>query len=338
MRQELRRMVRNESYDAQPVPALNSEAIDFRAASELFAPSRKLTVGDLESLRLVTKHQKRLVPTNGGILLFGSQREALLPDAWIQVGRFARTTRTRILDSREIHDYPAVVIPFAVEFVKKHALRSFRIEGVRREEQWNIPLPAVREAITNAVVHADYSQRGAPIRVLIFDDRVEMENPGLLPFGLTMEDIQNGVSKLRNRVIGRVFKELGLIEQWGSGICRMIDTCRENGLPAPELLEIGTHFRVIFRLEKASQAVVDSIENRIPLAAIRAGNGLSTKQVAETVAFSTRSARTRLKALIEKGLIVEVSSSITDPKRIYLPLQRTGHLETNPEEREGRKG
>jgi len=102
--------------------------------------------------------------------------------------------------------------------VRKHALRSFRIEGVRRDEQWSIPLPAVREAVINAVTHSDYSQIGAPIRVSVFDDRVEVESPGLLPFGLTVDDILRGVSRLRNRVLGRVFKELGLIEQWGSGV------------------------------------------------------------------------------------------------------------------------
>jgi hypothetical protein len=105
------------------------------------------------------------------------------------------------------------------------------------------------------------------IRVLVFDDRVEVENPGLLSFGLTVDDIQNGVSKLRNRVIGRVFRELGLIERWGGGIPRMIDTCRENGLPAPDLQEIGTHFRVTFRLQSVSRAVVDPVGSRI-LAAI----------------------------------------------------------------------
>jgi predicted HTH transcriptional regulator len=265
------------------------------------------------------------------MLLFGVRREALFPDAWIQVGRFAGSTKTRIIDSGEIHQYPAVAIPLAVEFVKKHAQRSFKIEDVRRKEQWSIPLAAVREAVANAVTHADYSQRGAPIRVLVFDDRVEVESPGLLPFGLTVEDIQNGVSKLRNRVIGRVFKELGLVEQWGSGIRRMIDTCRENGLPAPELLEIGTHFRVTFRLQKVSPAVVDSMESRI-LAALMAGDGMSTRQVAEAVALSSRSARTRLKALVEKGLIVEVGSSPTDPKRVYLLVKSNGQNDTEPEE------
>ena len=83
----------------------------------------------------------------------------------------------------------------------------------------------------------------------VFDEKIEVESPGLLPFGLTIDDILRGVSKLRNRVIGRVFKELGLIEQWGSGIGRMIDACREHGLPAPEFEEVGTHFRVTLRLQ-----------------------------------------------------------------------------------------
>jgi ATP-dependent DNA helicase RecG len=49
----------------------------------------------------------------------------------------------------------------------------------------------------NAIVHMDYAQQGSPVRVAMFDDRIEVDNPGLLPFGLTIEDIRRGVSKLR---------------------------------------------------------------------------------------------------------------------------------------------
>jgi predicted HTH transcriptional regulator len=129
--------------------------------------------------------------------------------------------------------------------VQKHLSREAVIAGPRRVDRWKVPLVALREAIINAIVHADYAERGAPIRVAVFDDRVEVENPGILPLGLTSEDIRKGVSKLRNRVIGRVFHELGLIEQWGSGIQRMTAACQEAGLPAPVLEEIGTHFRVV---------------------------------------------------------------------------------------------
>lgn len=60
---------------------------------------------------------------------------------------------------------------------------------MRRTDRWSVPPAALREAIVNAVVHADYAERGAPIRVAVYDDRIEIENPGILPLGLTLEDI-----------------------------------------------------------------------------------------------------------------------------------------------------
>ena len=140
---------------------------------------------------------------------------------------------------------------------------------MRRKERWNLPPVAVREAMINAVAHADYAQRSAPLRVSIFDDRLEIENPGLLPFGLTVDDLAHGISKLRNRVIGRVFHALGLIEQWGSGIQRMTTACREAGLAAPRFEEIATRFRVtIFTaqvdaptLDDTDQAIVDALSD-----------------------------------------------------------------------------
>ena len=319
LRGELARTARNEAYDEQPLPQLNSEAIDFRAASELLAPIRKVTKKDLETLHLVVRHQNRLTPTCGGLILFGSKREEVFPDAWIQAGRFRGMTRTHIEDTREFHDYPILAIEAATEFVQKHALYSFQIDGLRRKEKWSIPLPAVREAIINAVTHADYSQTGAPIRVQIFDDRVEIESPGLLPFGLTINDILQGVSKLRNRVIGRIFKELGLIEQWGSGIGRMLDSCREHGLPPPKFEEIGIRFRVTLYLKADTAPELDDISRTI-LSAIERNKSMSTKEVAEIVKMSARSARTRLKSLVERGLIVEIGSGPNDPKRRYLPI------------------
>lgn len=80
----------------------------------------------------------------------------------------------------------------AIAFVAKHSLHGADIGAVRRKERWNLPPVAVREAMINAVAHADYAQRGAPIRISIFDDRFEIDNPGLLPFGLTIEDLEHG--------------------------------------------------------------------------------------------------------------------------------------------------
>jgi len=102
----------------------------------------------------------------------------------------------------------------------------------------------------------------APRRAF-FDDRLEIENPGLLPSGLTVEDLKRGVSKLRNRVIGRVFHAPGLIEQRGSGVQRMIVACREVGLALPRLEEIATRFRVTIYTERVSQPLVETTDQTI---------------------------------------------------------------------------
>jgi ATP-dependent DNA helicase RecG len=174
----------------------------------------------------------------------------------------------------------------------------------------------VREALINAVVHTDYSQRGAPIRLSIFDDRLEIENPGLLPFGLTVEDLPHGVSRLRNRVIGRVFQALGLIEQWGSGIQRMTAVCRDAGLPPPIFEEIATRFRVTIPTVLVGPMVVDATEQAI-LASLKAGQGLATREIAAIIGLSARATRTRLARLIDRGLVREIGTSAKDPQRKY---------------------
>ena len=171
------------------MPGCDSEALDFRAASASFASVRKLKRVDLETLRLIVKHQGRKVPTVGGMLLFGRERERYFPDAWVQAGRFRGTDKTHIIDTLDIRTFPVRAVEYAVAFVQKHALHGMEIGAVHREERWNLPPAAVREAVVNSIVHADYAQHGAPIRISIFGDRLEVENPGLLPFGLTVDDL-----------------------------------------------------------------------------------------------------------------------------------------------------
>ncbi|MBN1547046.1 MAG: hypothetical protein JW902_10335 [Syntrophaceae bacterium] len=91
------------------------------------------------------------------------------------------------------------------------------------------PLGILREAVINALVHSEYSQRGAPVRIAFFDDRIEIENPGILLPGLTIDDMRQGVSKIRNHVIARIFRELNLIDMWRSGIPRIFGEAKNLG-------------------------------------------------------------------------------------------------------------
>ncbi|MBN2553129.1 MAG: putative DNA binding domain-containing protein [Spirochaetales bacterium] len=320
MIEELHRFSQGEALDEQPMPHLDSEALDFRAASESFATVRKLTRSDLETLRLLADHQGRKVPTVGGILLFGRERDRHFPDAWIQAGRFRGADKSRIVDGTEIRFYPVQAIEAAIAFVEKHSTHGAEIGQVRRQERWNLPPVAVREAVINAVTHTDYAQRGAPIRVSIFDDRLEVENPGLLPFGLTIEDLHRGISKLRNRVIGRVFHLLGLIEQWGSGVQRMSAACREMGLAPPLLEEIATRFRVTIFTERVGTPALDETDQAI-MDALARGEGLLTSEIARRIGLSPRATRTRLARLVGSGLVREVGTGPQDPKRRYFRVE-----------------
>jgi len=318
--EELRRLNRMDSFDEQPVEDLSSEALDFSAASELFSRYRNITAEGFRTLRVTTEHHGRTVPTIGGLLLFGRTRLERFPDAWVQAGRFAGVDRSRLIDSVEIRSYLPHAAEEAISFVQKHLQRETLIGTVRRQYRWTVPPVAIREAVINAIVHADYAQLGSPIRIAVFDNRIELDNPGLLPFGLTVEDIQRGVSKLRNRVIGRVFHELHLIEQWGSGIQRMATACVDAGLPAPALEELGTHFRVAISTARTEKTKSDSKDDLI-LKQLGKTESLSTAEIAELIDLSHRATLTRLRSLSEHGVIVEIGTGPHDPRRRYALAQ-----------------
>jgi ATP-dependent DNA helicase RecG len=316
---ELQRMTNSESFDEQPMPELKPDALDFAAASTIFSDYRQLKLSDFETLRWVTKYQGRSVPTVGGMILFGKNREKYFPDAWIQVGRFQGVNKQHIVDSLEIRSYPVIAVNEAVAFIKKHLTQKIEISEIKRTEIWNVPLVAIREAVINALAHADYMQRGSPIRMAIFDDRIEIENPGLIPFNLTMDDLYQGISKLRNPVIGRTFHDLKLIERWGSGIRRMLETCRDAGLAQPMLEEVGMHFRVtLFTIQrsKIAKLSLDQLDENI-LSMLKNGNGLSTSEIAAKIGLSTRATRSRLITLVDHRFIVEIGSGPRDPQRKY---------------------
>lgn len=318
---ELRRVVLGRTFDEEPLPELNSEAIDFRAASECFARVRPLQRAELRSLGILTRHQGREVPTVGGVLLFGAKRQEVFPDAYIRAGCFRGRDRSEILDSVEIRSLPVAALEEALQFVKRNTRRAIAVRSLQHSEIWEYPLVAIREAVINALVHADYAQRGMPLRLAVYEDRIEVENPGGLPPGLTLEDIRRGFSKLRNRVIGRVFHELKLIEQWGSGVRRMTTACVEAGLAEPQFEEIGTGFRVTFRRERVEAPQLDEANAAI-VEFVRRKPGVSTAEIADKIGLSTRATRGRLNRLVAMGLVVPVGSGPQDPRRRFHPAAK----------------
>ena len=279
---ELSRSVEGIAFDELPMPELSVDDLDVGALENLFHDRRDLGERELHTLRLLTNEQGRQVPTKGAILLIGREREKHFPDAWVQCGRFIGRDKADIFDHIELHDPLPVAVESILLFLKKHALRGADFSEVRRKDTWNIPLGILREVVINALVHADYSQKGAPIRVAFFDDRIEVENPGVLLPGLTFDDIRRGISKIRNHVIARIFRELNLIEQWGSGIPRIFREAEALGLSKLRIEEIGMRMRVTVPLleniavQKATEQATEQVTEQ------------ATEQVTEQVTEQAR--------------------------------------------------
>ena len=100
-----------------------------------------------------------------------------------------------------------------------------------------------REVIVNALVHASYAERGTPIRIGFYDDRIQVDSPGLLLPGMTIDTMLR-VSRLRNPALARIFREAGIMEQWGTGVQRVFEQVAEVGLPEPIIEEVQDRVRV----------------------------------------------------------------------------------------------
>lgn len=196
----------------------------------------------LERLKLL-KGQKL---SNATVLLFGSNPQKFFPQVKIRCARFKGTAAVNFLDMKIIDGNIIDQVDDAEKFILSHIKKSAKIVMFKREEVWEYPLDALREAIVNAVCHRDYESPGN-VKVAVFDNRVEITDPGTLPEPLTPRMLkQNHESIPRNRLIANAFFLIKNIEQWGKGTNKMVQWCVEHGLKEPDFEEIGGGFLVKF--------------------------------------------------------------------------------------------
>ena len=203
--------------------------------------------GALERLQLLRDGELTLAAQ----VLFG-QGVAILPQCQLRLARFRGTDKREFLDQRQLNGHAFQLLEEAILFCQRHLATAARIprDRLEREEQLAIPLPALREALVNALCHRDYSQQGAAISLAIFDDRLELWSEGGLPFGLEPEALKREhASRPRNLLIADVFFRRGLIERWGRGTQVILEECERAGCSEPSYRLSGGCFVVTFPLE-----------------------------------------------------------------------------------------
>ena len=247
--------------------------------------------------------------TIAALLLFGKNPQRFLLQAKLRCARFKGDDEVEFLDLKVIESDITQQVEEAMAFVRRNTSMAAQIEGkLERTERWEYPPDAVREAVTNAICHRDYADSGNVV-VRVFDDRLEVSNPGGLPAGMTVEDLkQPHESKPRNKLVADAFFLIKYIEQFGTGIRRIINDCQEAGVPEPEFESRAGAFRIVFRkafpLQKRAQEV-GARERQLRLLHHATGSGRTT--LVELIGILNAPKRTLqrdLRELTKKGLLV----------------------------------
>lgn len=314
----LKLLAKNSSFDELPCVEANVNSLNQQAIAECFQMQAPL---DLKNLGLASTYLGQDYPTNAAVLLFGTHPQHFFPDAIIRCVRFKGNDKSDIADQVDIETNLISAIDQVIQFIERHTSSAVHIGRVQREEQPEYPPIAIREAVINAIVHANYAIKGSTIQVSIFKERIEITNPGALPFGQTLSSALAGVSRMRNHLVGRIFRKLKLIEKLGSGLQRINSTYASQKVLVPSFEELNNHFRVIL-FSLLSPIVPTKKWEKELVSALRHESAMGTKNIANLWKVTPRTARLRLKEMTERGLIQRIGASPKDPKAVF--VLRTG--------------
>lgn len=249
-----------------------------------------------------------------GAVLFAKDPTRHLPGATVQLMRREGVGPGPgpTADREECRGPLPHILECCLRFVDRHTRRYEAVTGVRREVVPEYPLAAVREAILNALAHRDYGLRGATVDLTVWDDRLEVRSPGPLPGHITPENMRHEHYS-RNRLLMRVLKTMGLVEEYGEGVDRIFQEMEGRLMEPPIFKATSSSVTVTLRnrslvsvedqvwLALLSQFTLSVAERRVLVAARR--KGAVTRRRLRSL-LPDEDTRTLLRSAVAKGLLV----------------------------------
>lgn len=254
-------------------------------------------------------------PTNAAMLLFGKSPRRFFNNAQVHCFHFHGTEKRKPIASQQPYEGRLFeVIDQAVEFVLGKLDRSVgtRTKSAQAPVEFEIPRPAITEAIVNAVAHRNYRHNGF-VQVIVFADRVEVWNPGELPPGLTPELLRQPHGPIpRNPLIAEPLFRVKYVEKAGTGTTDMIAECRAAGLPEPDFKQCGPHFVVTLWRDWLTEAIMNALglnaRQKTAIAYLKQHGTITNREYQRITESIVRTAARDLKKLVSAGLIKPVVS------------------------------
>ena len=240
-------------------------------------------------------------PKSGGILFFDKEPEKQFFHAGVRCVLFKGVDKVYILDDKTFGGPLLQQYKKATEWLKGKLQVAYEIQGTGpRKEIWEIPLSVFKEAIINALSHRDYYEQGACITIEMFDNRVEITNPGTLLPAVARNFGRKSLS--RNPLIFGLFTRMNLVEQIGSGIPRMRAEMLNAGLPEP-IYETEGLFTVTFRRPfKPESSTLTDIQTKV-IQCMRQNPSLTMEQIGTKLKIGRTSVYNEIKKLKEMGAV-----------------------------------
>lgn len=304
---EMRRQNLNLSYDEKICYSINCENLSkqlIRKFVDKYGDISKEPIDILIRDKYVIKTNGNCYPTIGSVLLFSEKLPPEFEYASIIISKYSGNIRANLISSVQIKTGLLEAIPIVINDLKNTLWTKISITIIERKDNLEIPELAIREAVINSICHRDYSIAGSSTKIDIFNDRLEILSPGNLPIGIALEDLGEGASEIRNKVIAKIFRRFGYIEKLGTGITRMISECKNAGIPIPFFEEIGRYFRVTFYKNKIE---INDFEEKI-IIEIKVVKEIKAKDLALKLNVHPNTVLKHLKEMMTKNLILKIGN------------------------------
>lgn len=226
-------------------------------------PASALTA-PIEETLTKWKLLKNGIPTNGAAMLFSDNVEEY-SNFKLKMARFAGTDKDEFIDEKRAEGNFFDLLDAGLDFCFKHLNLSGKItnHSLQREERLEIPYKALREAIINSLCHRQWEKHNLANSIAIYDDRVEIANPGVFPSQITPDNItEPHESYPYNVAVAETLYRSMWLENWGSGVRRIIETCQEQGIEEPIWRWDGGFIYVVFKRPKQG-GNMSSVDNGV---------------------------------------------------------------------------
>lgn len=262
---------------------------------------------------------------NSAVVLFAKNPARIYPQTRVRVAYFPFSEIETFADNRVLEGNAFSLVTQIEGFLRMHVPIVSRLSetSVKRTDTPAYPWGALREAMMNALVHRDYTAYDGSILIGMYPDRIEYWNPGVLPIGLSVQELRRGgISRPHNPDIAHIFFLRGLIERFGVGARRIVSECAEAGLPEPKWEIRASGIALTLRLAEPAQPVSPHALNPRQETFLQdAPHSINIQEYHRQYAplVSERQARTDLAQLTQWGYL---RRSGNGPSTIYIKTNR----------------